>query len=525
MTNRTYRLLFTLLALSWGLLVTAACQPSGRQGGAEQPQSETNQTFLASQQDYDLRVAGTAWEAGDQIGIYVRRTAQNTTWSADQLQHSNLRYKTTRGGGIATFDPADDQQKVQWNSSMKYDILAYYPYNAQTQEGKIAYSVADQATIKPLLISDNLSAIAPDDAKQLIFRQALASLRFEMRSEDGGSLEGVQVRIVGMPTTGSLDLFSRQWQVDASSTAEISVPVTFSGATATATALLLPVKTTTSEMKVLFTLPNGRTYTWPLREGKSLVMGQQRTHTITLKDTGTGKVAEVGQYFELPAKMALPNTMEVQHMLPSNPSERNYFLLYDTKMHLAHYVAYPLYKDLIEKKADRTNAWGYDPRISKAYQPNLKRSYVEKNYSKGHQIPSGDRVSSRDDNASTFYYSNMVPQNQKHNGGIWQQLESDVRKLAESVDTLYVVTGVGFDNTNYKYAHDTEGMACPIPDYFYKVVVWRDNQERWHSKAWCIPHEGFSGKPNNYKKTLSEMEAKTGFDFFPALNDVNVLDN
>ena len=525
MTNKTYRLLFTLLALSWGLLVTAACQPNGRQEGAEQPQSATNQTFLASQQDYDLRVAGTAWEAGDQIGIYVRRTAQSTTWPADQLQHSNLRYKTTRGGGIATFDPADEQQKVQWDSSMKYDILAYYPYNAQTQGGKIAYSVANQATLKPLLISDNLSAIVPDVAKQLIFRQALTSLRFEMRSEDGGSLEGVQVRIVGMPTTGSLDLLSRQWQADASSTAEISVPVTFSGATATATALLLPVETTTSEMKVLFTLPNGRTYTWPLREGQSLVMGQQRTHTITLKDAGTGKVAEVGQYFELPAKKNLPNTLEVQHMLPSNPSARNYFLLYDTKMHLAHYVAYPLYKDVMDKKVKRTDAWGYDPDISKAYQPNLTKSYDGYSYSRGHQIPSGDRLSSRADNASTFYYSNMVPQRQPHNGGIWQQLETHVRTLAGGVDTLYVVTGVGFDNTNYQYAHDRDGMACPIPDYFYKVVVWRDKQERWHSKAWCIPHEGYSAGYDNYKTTLSEMEAKTGFDFFPRLNDVNVLDN
>lgn len=511
------------MALSWGLFLTAACQPTGRQGEADHPQADIHQSFPASQQDYDLRVAGTAWEAGDEIGIYVRRTAQNTTWSAEQLQHSNLHYKTIRGGGIATFDPADEQQKVLWDSSMKYDILAYYPYNAQTQEGKIAYSVADQASLKPLLISDNLSAIASDDAKQLIFRQALASLRFEMRSEDGGSLEGVTVRIVGMPTTGALDLYSRQWQVNASSTGEISVPVSVSGATATATALILPIETTTSEMKVLFTLPNGRTYTWPLREGQSLVMGQQRTHTITLKDTGTGKVTEVGQYFELPAKKNLPNTLEVQHMLPSNPSARNYFLLYNTKLHLAHYVAYPLYKDLIEKKADRTNAWDYDPMISRVYQPNLKRSYVE-DFSKGHQIPSGDRVSSRDDNASTFYYSNMVPQNQKHNGGIWQQLESDVRNLAGGVDTLFVVTGVGFDNTNYQYAHDRDGMACPIPDYFYKVVVWRDKQQRYHSKAWCIPHEGFSGKPNNYKTTLEKMEAKTGFDFFPALNDVTVID-
>ena len=522
MTNRTYRLLFTLLALSWGLLLTAACQPNGRQEGAEQPQRETNQTFLASQQDYDLRVAGTAWEAGDQIGIYVRRTAQSTTWSAEQLQHSNLHYKTIRGGGIATFDPADDQQKVQWDSSMKYDILAYYPYNAQTQGGKIAYSVADQATLKPLLISDNLSAIAPDDAKQLAFRQALASLRFEMRSEDGGSLEGVTVRIVGMPTTGSLDLYSRQWQVDASSTAEISVPVTVSGATATATALLLPIKTTTSEMKVLFTLPNGRTYTWPLRAGQSLLLGQQRTHTITLKDTGTGKVTEVGRYLELPAKKNLPNTMEVQHMLPSNPSARNYFLLYDTQLHLAHYVAYPLYKDLMG--SGRYEKWQYDASIPSQFQPNLKKSY-EGEYARGHQIASADRNANPTLCNTTYYYSNMVPQNTTHNSRIWSALENDVRSLARGVDTLYVVTGVGFDNTNYKYTRDNSGMACPIPDYFYKVVVWRDKQQRWHSKAWCIPHEPLTGSPDPYKKTLSEMEAKTGFDFFPRLNDVNVLND
>ena len=510
------------MALSWGLLLTASCQPTDRQGDAEHPQADIHQTFLASQQDYDLRVAGTAWEAGDQIGIYVRRTAQNTTWSAEQLLHNNLHYKTTRGGSVATFDPADEQQKVQWDSSMKYDVLAYYPYNAQTQGGKIAYSVADQVSLKPLLISDNLSAIASDGAKQLVFRQALASLRFEMRSEDGGSLEGVTVRIVGMPTTGSLDLYSRQWQVDESSTGEISVPVSVSGATATATALILPIKTTTSEMKVLFTLSNGRTYTWPLREGQSLVMGQQRTHTITLKDTGTGKVAEVGRYLELPAKKNIPNTLEVQHNLPSNPSARNYFLLYNTKLHLAHYVAYPLYKDLMG--SGRYERWQYDASVPSQFQPNLNKPYVD-GYSRGHQIPNADRNANPTLCYTTYYFSNMVPQNQQHNGGIWSNLENQVRTLANGVDTLYVVTGVGFDNTNYQYAHDRDGMACPIPDYFYKVVVWRDEQERWHSKAWCIPHEGFSGKPNKYQTTLKKMEEKTGFDFFPALNDVTVLND
>lgn len=119
----------------------------------------------------------------------------------------------------------------------------------------------------------------------------------------------------------------------------------------------------------------------------------------------------------------------------------------------------------------------------------------------------------------------MVPQNQKHNGGVWKNLEDMVRDLASGVDTLFVVTGVGFNSTNYKYTQDRSNVDCPIPDYFYKVVVWRDEQQRYHSKAWCIPHEPLTGSPAPYQTTLREMEAKTGFDFFPALNDVTVLDN
>lgn len=519
MTNRTHRILLSLLGVAWSLLLMTACQSTSRKE-SQQPQSDSNQTFLATQQDYDLRVAGTAWETSDQLGIYVRRTMQGTIWSASQLQHRNLRYKTTRGGSVATFAPYDDQQKVSWDDNMKYDILAYYPYSTQTRDGKIAYSVADQATLKPLLISDNLSAIASTDPKQLTFRQALTSLRFEMRSDDGSSLEGVSVQIVGMPTKGSLDLYSRQWTVDDASAAPIQLPVTVSGDKATATALLLPIESTTSEMKVLFKLPNGRIYTWPLRTGQSLVMGQQRTHTITLKDTGAGKVSDVNNYFELPAKKALPNTLEVQHMLPSNPSARNYFLLYNTQLHLAHYVAYPLYNKML-KGVSRVDDYQYDPMISRQFQPNLSGAY--RGYSRGHQIPSADRLLSRGDNQSTFYYSNMVPQNQTHNGGIWSNLENHVRSLAKSVDTLYVVTGVGFDDTSYTYTTDKSGMSCPVPDYFYKVVAWKDNQGRWHTKAWSIPHEPLTGSPDSYKTTLAAMETKTGFDFFPALNETKVI--
>ena len=117
---------------------------------------------------------------------------------------------------------------------------------------------------------------------------------------------------------------------------------------------------------------------------------------------------------------------------------RNWSFLWDYENHLSHWVAYPLNKGLIGK-GGRTDIWGYDPLIPADQQPNITVTYGG-GWSRGHQIPSADRLD-REANISTFYATNMTPQNYDFNGEIWADLEQQVRSYSSKCDTLYVVTG------------------------------------------------------------------------------------
>ena len=61
----------------------------------------------------------------------------------------------------------------------------------------------------------------------------------------------------------------------------------------------------------------------------------------------------------------------ISHMTSLNGKRvRNYSFWYDTQNRLAYWVAYPLYDDII-KFGNRTDAWQYDPKVPKRYQPVL----------------------------------------------------------------------------------------------------------------------------------------------------------
>ena len=155
---------------------------------------------------------------------------------------------------------------------------------------------------------------------------------------------------------------------------------------------------------------------------------------------------------EMPAMVADDNLEYCSHdKLPSNNKLRNYSFCFDKEKHCALWVAYPLHRCYTEGEGNRTNAWSYDPCcIDNEYEPNLKNAYYPQggssySHSRGHQLPSADRLASNEDNATTFYYTNMTPQLQSLNGGTWETLESDLRDDYMCSDTLYVVTGAHFD--------------------------------------------------------------------------------
>jgi len=248
----------------------------------------------------------------------------------------------------------------------------------------------------------------------------------------------------------------------------------------------------------------------------------------------------------------LPST-DVSHTTIANPStntefvahfasvvgaiKRNYSMLYDKTQKISYWVAYPLSTSYIG--SGRSDAWAYDPYLPASVQPTLFRGYKEYNsnltgYDRGHQIPSADRVSDPrnsdpkfDANMQTFYFTNMTPQVSKLNQTLWAALEDKVVRATVTgglCDTLYVVTGavlrtVG-GNETVTYAHDNNNDPVAVPNYYFKVLVQRTGNSYTAGIGFWMPNTFLSATSvsSQYAKTIRQIEALTGFDFFTNLS-------
>ena len=199
---------------------------------------------------------------------------------------------------------------------------------------------------------------------------------------------------------------------------------------------------------------------------------------------------------------------------------RNWSCYWDYEEHLSLWVAYPLNNSLIGN-GNRTNAWGLDPLLPAELQPNLVYGSYGGGWTRGHQIPSADRLT-RAANISTFVPTNMTPQNYRFNGEIWASLESKVRGYAKTADTLYVVTGCLFDKS-VRTSGNSSGFYVKIPTHYFKALLYRGQStyatQGFMAAGFLLPHdEGIADKNClDYICTIDQLEKDTGIDFFPAL--------
>lgn len=269
------------------------------------------------------------------------------------------------------------------------------------------------------------------------------------------------------------------------------------------------------------------------RNGEIAIVSKQHnvSKTIKVSQDAYVKPLETHGWAEMPAKIAGAHLSYCHHdKLPSNNKLRNYSFCFDEEKHCALWVAYPLHECYTEGNGKRTNAWGYDPCcIDDDVEPNLRNAYYPQggssySHSRGHQLPSADRLASNEDNATTFYYTNMTPQLQSLNGATWGALEGDLRSKWMCSDTLYVVTGAHFE-PGYGYAYDNKGAGkpCAVPTHYYKVILRtkKGNSGKWvgncsADELQCVGFwfEHVGGAPRQ-TMSVAEIEKKTGITFFP----------
>ena len=139
-------------------------------------------------------------------------------------------------------------------------------------------------------------------------------------------------------------------------------------------------------------------------------------------------------------------TYEVTHYTTeANLGElRNYSIEWDANLKANRWTCYELYDVLLKKNVKRQDDFRQDPEIP-ANEQTSPDDYRGSGFSRGHLCPSGDRLYSAAQNKQTFYLTNMQPQIQGHNGGVWGKLEEKVRDWAGRCDTLYIVKAATID--------------------------------------------------------------------------------
>ncbi|MGL4851215.1 MAG: fimbrillin family protein [Phocaeicola sp.] len=486
-------------------------------------------TFVATQPEKaQSRVTGNLWDEGDAIGLFMKKTGASLTPESVLEGAENKPYVTLTSAG--SFTPQSGASIYYPSSEQTVDFIAYYPYNeAAASSYTYPVNVTNQqyGAMPNLLYANNLKAVSVGThSPELRFYHQLSQLELQLTAGEGiQSLSGLSVTLKGTYSQATFDLKEGELQINTASVADVAVPLILgaNGTTAVASALVLPAEQL-NNASLLFGL-NGKSYSVKLSNTTEFRAGSKRTYQITLKDsevsddTGSNEL----RWFETPRLTLGDESLHyVTHAMPEDDKVRNYSMLYDTKYKVAYWVAYPMHSYYLGN-ASRTDAWGDDPKIHTDLQPRLKSGFGETNIDRGHQLPSADRTSSSAANRTTFYYTNVTPQiGQGLNQSVWNNLEGQVRSWTSTCDTLYVVTGAMITTATDKtivYSTDNDNMKVARPKYYYKALA-KKKGNNYYTIGFRFDNKQYpSGTSyNSYRVTVAELEAETGFTFFPSLS-------
>ena len=189
---------------------------------------------------------------------------------------------------------------------------------------------------------------------------------------------------------------------------------------------------------------------------------------------------------------------------------QGFSLSYSEPHEQAEWVAYELKKSQLSKSQFKRPYFEVDQAVKTGAAS--WKNYKNSGYDRGHLCPAGDKNYSQEAHDETFLTSNISPQDRDFNAGIWNSLEQKVRYWARKYDGVYVVTG-GVLKGNLSTI-GSERVA--VPNLFYKIVYDPDNEKMI---AFLMPNKDSHERLYNFVVSVDSVEALTGIDFFPALDD------
>lgn len=210
-----------------------------------------------------------------------------------------------------------------------------------------------------------------------------------------------------------------------------------------------------------------------------------------------------------------------------------YVISYSDKLNSARWVSWHIDKSYYGSVKRYSGNFITDTILPKNYAIIKHSDYTNSGYDRGHLVRSEERTKTKEDNKSTFYLTNVIPQVPDLNRKIWLQLENYCKKLCrEGNKKLYVVAGG-------KYSENPQLIKSKIaiPDSCWKVVLILDSGKTINDIdtstqiiAVMMPNNSKIKQSKNwyeFLRTAREIEQSTGFNFFSIvpIEIQNVIEN
>lgn len=141
--------------------------------------------------------------------------------------------------------------------------------------------------------------------------------------------------------------------------------------------------------------------------------------------------------------------------------------------------------------------------------------YYNSGYDRGHMCPAGDNKWSEKAMEDCFLITNMCPQNNSLNRGMWNSIEQQCRSWAKKYGKVYVVCGPIYLNQQHRKIGKNKVV---VPEAFFKVVLrMGDHPQAIGFVCRNVSQKG--KKKTDFVNTVDDVERITGYDFFSKLPD------
>ena len=198
-----------------------------------------------------------------------------------------------------------------------------------------------------------------------------------------------------------------------------------------------------------------------------------------------------------------------------------YFVGYNPSHKQAAWVAYLLTSEMIRQNdnVSRGNTnFKKDPLLRKHYA--ISKDYSHSGYVRGHLCPSKDMCWSEASMRETFFMTNVSPQSEQFNNGLWKKLEKQVRTWALDNDSIIVLTGPVLSTKKAEIGENKVSVCGK----FYKIVV-DISYPSYKMIAFVMDNANIKGNVYKYSCTVRDVERLTGLDFFPSCEDNPLIDS